>query len=85
MTAALLGNISAVGILAFVAVLYFTGWIVPKPIYKDMERQRDFWEAEWRTIRDKETERSDNQIKANTEALDLVQRSFEALSKRRAS
>lgn len=85
MTAALLGNISAVGILAFVAVLYFTGWIVPKPVYKDMERQRDVWEGEWRYLRDKYEEREKADREANTEALRLVHKSFESLSDRRAS
>ena len=89
MTATLLeniGNVSgAAGILAFVAVLFFTGMIVPRRTYKDMERQRDFWEAEWRLIRDKETERTDSKLEENTEALRLVQKSFEAMSDRRAS
>lgn len=85
MTATLLGNISAAGILAFVAVMFFTGMIVPRRVYRDMEKQRDFWEAEWRIIRDKEAERTDTKIEANTEALRLVQQSFESLSKRRAS
>lgn len=85
MTATLLGNISAAGILAFVAIMFFTGMIVPRRVYRDMEKQRDFWEAEWRIIRDKEAERTDTKIEANTEALRLVQQSFESLSKRRAS
>lgn len=85
MTATLLGNISAAGILGLVAVMFFTGMIVSRRVYKDMERQRDFWEAEWRIIRDKEAERTDTKIEANTEALRLVQKSFESLSKRRAS
>lgn len=85
MTAAIFGNVGAVGILVFVAVMYFTGQIVPKAMYKDMERQRDFWEKEWRLIRDKEIERNDSERSANTEALRLVQQSFESLSKRRAS
>jgi len=85
MTATLLGNVSAAGVLTFVAVLFFTGQIVSRRVYKDMERQRDFWEAEWRTIRDKEIQRADTQIEANTETLRLVQKSFEAISDRRAS
>lgn len=84
MTATLLGNISAVGVLAFVAIMYFTGMIVPGRVYKDMERQRDFWEAEWRYLRDKEQDRTDTKIEANTEALRLVQQSFESLSSRKA-
>lgn len=83
--AAIWGQISAGAILAFVAVMYFTGMIVPRSIYKDMEKQRDFWESEWRVIRDKENERNDTKIEANTEALRLVQKSFESLSNRRAS
>jgi hypothetical protein len=85
MTATILGNMSAAGILALVAVMFFTGMIVSRRVYKDMERQRDFWEAEWRIIRDREVERNDTKIEANTEALRLVQQSFESLSKRRAS
>jgi hypothetical protein len=85
MTATLLGNISAAGILGLVAVMFFTGMIVSRRVYKDMERQRDFWEAEWRIIRDKEAERTDTKIEANTEALRLFQQSVESLSKRRAS
>jgi hypothetical protein len=80
-----LSNLSAAGFLGIVVILLLTGMIVPRRVYKDMERQRDFWEGEWRIIRDKEVERSETKLDANTETLRLVQQSFESLSKRRAS
>jgi hypothetical protein len=85
MTATLFGNISFAGILAFVAVMYFTGLIVPRRVYKDMEKQRDTWEAEWRYLREQIDNRVETKIDANTEALRLVQQSFESISSRRAS
>jgi hypothetical protein len=35
----------AVGLLAFVALLVFLGWLVPRSTYKQLERDRDYWRA----------------------------------------
>jgi hypothetical protein len=33
----------AVGLLAFVALLVFLGWLVPRTTYRQLERDRDYW------------------------------------------
>ena len=33
----------AVGLLAFVALLLFLGWLVPRSTYRALERDRDHW------------------------------------------
>lgn len=33
----------AVGLLAFVALLVFLGWLVPRSTYRQLERDRDYW------------------------------------------
>ena len=35
----------AVGLLAFVALLVFLGWLVPRGTYRQLERDRDYWRA----------------------------------------
>lgn len=35
----------AVGLLAFVALLVFMGWLVPRSTYRQLERDRDHWRA----------------------------------------
>lgn len=78
-----MANLSAVGILAIVSVMYFLGLIVPGPVHKDMRRQRDYYEEAYRKLRDKYEERLDTRLEANTEALTLVQHSFESIADER--
>lgn len=33
----------AVGLLAFVALMIFMGWLVPSRTYRALERDRDYW------------------------------------------
>lgn len=33
----------AVGVLAFVALMVFMGWLIPVRIYRTLERDRDYW------------------------------------------
>ena len=35
----------AVGMLAIVAIAVFFGWLVPRKVYRDLERDRDFWRS----------------------------------------
>jgi hypothetical protein len=76
------GNLSAIGMLAIIAMMYFTGLIVPRKSFKDMERQRDHYEEAYNKIRDKYDQLMDSKIEANTEALRLVRKSFESLDNR---
>lgn len=73
-------DLSAVGILAIVAVMYFFGLIVPRRVYKDMERQRDKYEVAYTELRNRYDKQFDSRIEANTEALRLVQKSFESIA-----
>lgn len=79
-----IANLSAVGILAIISVMYFFGMIVPGPVHRDMRRQRDYYEKAYHTLRDKYEERLDSRMEANTEALLLIQRSFESAKKDRS-
>lgn len=35
----------AVGVLVFVALLIFTGRLIPRSVFKQLERDRDYWRA----------------------------------------
>lgn len=73
-------NLSAVGILAIVAMMIFTGMLVPWRNHNETKKERDEWKEAYNKLREKYDERFDSRMAANTEALALVQKSFEAIT-----
>lgn len=39
------GTVGAVGVLTFVVLAFVRGYIVPRPFYDEIVRDRDFWRS----------------------------------------
>jgi len=79
------GNLGAAGVLAIVVIGIFTGRLVPRRVYKDMEGQRDKWEGIATRLQEREAELYASRMAANTEALAAVQQSFNTILQNRGS
>jgi len=77
------GNLSAAGLLAIVAMLVFTGRLVPRSMYKDMEGQRDRMQELWEKANQQLLDEYEAKVEANTEALRAVEQTFNALPRNR--